>query len=439
MRRLTGALVLIALALPASAHAGRFTVTGGTAATLTTCGKAHALTLLDGGGTAAIRVVGPGRRKRAHIVLQRCRDGKWIAARRVGKRRASVTEHVGDFRVRLVGRRHARAAFLRFGVGEIVDTPFTVAVKNVNGTAVPCMADGGDRTLHGHLTSPRSLLSKENPAVALYLHGFAVDETFWRFRAVPGYDTTTTLAEAGHASVTIDRAGYSSSRTDGDGNTTCIGSHADMAHQVVAALKSGDYTVEHNEPVKFARAALIGHSVGGLIAELAGASFDGIDGIGIISYADQGQTPLAVTELGDQSLRCGSGGDKATPGYALFGATDAAFAAAFLNAPTDPAVLAAELKMHVPEPCGDVLSAAATLVISNAIGGTLTGPVLLISGEDDALFTPTGVMLQGEKLFATNDTVTTELIADTGHALTIGLSAPTVVNALEGWLSTNDF
>jgi pimeloyl-ACP methyl ester carboxylesterase len=432
MRRIATGAVLAVLVAASGAQAAGLKVSGGTATHVEMCGKPHRAQLFDPGAPATLR--GPGR-----LVLSVCHDGKWGGRKLLGSHRAMVAENAGDFRVRAIRRGKRKRAFLRFGVGEIVDAPLRVTVRNTNTTAVSCMADGGERTLHGHLTAPRSVLSRPDPAVTLFVHGFAVHEPFWRFRAVPGYDTTMKLAEAGHASVTIDRAGYGTSRVPADGNTTCIGSQADMAHQVVEALKSGAYTIDANTPVSFERAALVGHSVGGLIAELAGATYPGIDGIGIVSYADQGQTPLAISELGDQSLRCGSGGDAATPGFALFTATDQAFGAAFLNAPTDPAVVAAATADHVPEPCGDVLSATATLLTSNTIGSSLEGPVLLLSGEDDALFTPAGVRLQRERLGGTNDTVTMELVPETGHAITLGQSAPTVVDALESWLTTNGF
>ena len=72
-------------------------------------------------------------------------------------------------------------------------------------------------------------------------------ESFWSFAAAPRYDYAAALARAGHASVVIDRLGYGASGHP-DGNQTCLGAQADIAHQIVGKLRSGDYVVEQDSP-----------------------------------------------------------------------------------------------------------------------------------------------------------------------------------------------
>ena len=61
------------------------------------------------------------------------------------------------------------------------------------------------------------------------------------------------MARAGHASVTVDRLGYGASDKPPDGKSVCIGSQADVAHQIVGQLKAGSYTVQGGKARKFKR------------------------------------------------------------------------------------------------------------------------------------------------------------------------------------------
>jgi hypothetical protein len=72
--------------------------------------------------------------------------------------------------------------------------------------------------------------------VTLYLHVLGLGEFFWRFQDVPGYDYAAALARAGQSSVVIDRLGYDSSDKP-PGKDICLGSQADIAHQMVTALR----------------------------------------------------------------------------------------------------------------------------------------------------------------------------------------------------------
>src|SRR5207302_9615935 len=82
-------------------------------------------------------------------------------------------------------------------------------------------------------------------------------------QAVPSYDYAHELARLGHDSVAIDRLGYLPSARP-DGNDICLGSQADIAHQIVHALRQGEYVMAGAAPTSFARVTLAGHSVGGL-------------------------------------------------------------------------------------------------------------------------------------------------------------------------------
>lgn len=147
----------------------------------------------------------------------------------------------------------------------------TFQVRNVNGSALRCASDGAPYEVKGHLIGPASKVgpgtSGTGGAVTLYLHGFSSGEFLWSLSAAPRYDYAAAMARAGHASVVIDRLGYGSSGHP-EGNRTCLGAEADVAHQVIGRLRSGVYVAEGGPPARFDRVALAGHSVGALIANL---------------------------------------------------------------------------------------------------------------------------------------------------------------------------
>src|SRR3954453_10680274 len=124
----------------------------------------------------------------------------------------------------------------------------TFTVKNTNTSQFACASDGATYQVKGHISGPASALAsaskkkkkaKKRPkAVTLYMHGLGLGEWFWNFTPIPGYNYALQQARAGHVSVTVDRLGYGASSRP-DGNKICIGSQADVTHQIVQQLKTG--------------------------------------------------------------------------------------------------------------------------------------------------------------------------------------------------------
>jgi pimeloyl-ACP methyl ester carboxylesterase len=328
----------------------------------------------------------------------------------------------------------------------VVSEPVTFSVQNVNRSKVSCAADGATYRIAGQLVGPESAFGAGAPprSVTLYLHGLGFGEFFWRFTAVPGYDYAEALAKAGHVSVVIDRLGYDSSDHP-IGTNTCIGAQADIAHQIVGDLRTGHYAVGGvgPPPVAFSRVALAGHSVGGAIAQVEAYSFEDVDALAVISYADQ-SSQRAQDEFVKTSAVCATGGQSAEDnqpmspgGYAYFGQTDADFQAAmFHNA--DPAVVQAATAARNRDPCGDTLSVPASIASDTENVPTIAVPVLLLSGKDDALFPPAAVDSQKAMYTGTTD-LTEILLADMGHAVTLERTAGDARKAIAAWLSRRGF
>ena len=230
----------------------------------------------------------------------------------------------------------------------------------------PGPSDGQRYKVKGHIVGPRDQLAKGSPrrvnAATLYLHGLSYGEFFWRFQADPDYDFAAKLARRGLVSVVIDRLGYGASGKP-EGTEDSYGAQADVAHQIVQALRTGDYRLrgsgmgEADDPPRFERIVLAGHSASVFVAQIAAYSFGDIDGLIVMSLGDAGASPLAVTTFAETATVCQQGGeqsdgDRGPEGYAYFGQTDEQFQAAHFFDPKR-SVLRAATKLRTRDPCGE--------------------------------------------------------------------------------------
>lgn len=319
--------------------------------------------------------------------------------------------------------------------GEIVDQSVSFVVKNTNSSRVPCASDGADYTVSGHLVGPAAALrSARAKAATLYVHGLDVNEGFWRFGTVPGYDYAIEMAKAGFISVTVDKLGYGASGQP-DGSSSCIGAQADVVHQVITSLRRGDYRAAGTTPVPFHTVALAGHSNGGATVQAEAYSFADIDALLVMSWADQGFTTAAEQSFAMAGRSCLTGGEQSpqgSGGYAYFGQTEDDFRAEFFHSAT-PDVVAAAGSLRSVNPCGDMSSIPPTIATDNTALSEITVPVLLISGEDDQVFGADGVRQQRDHYSGSAD-VSLAMLVDTGHALTLEATAPQFRATVASWL-----
>jgi pimeloyl-ACP methyl ester carboxylesterase len=324
------------------------------------------------------------------------------------------------------------------GSAGAVELPVSFEVKNTNTSRVPCPSDRRSYTVSGHLVAPGAALRSRPRAVTLYLHGLGYGEFYWRFQAVPGYDFASMQARAGHASVVIDQLGYDASGHP-DGTTACAGSQADVAHQLVTALREGSYRIGARSGPSFARVALAGHSMGSIISQIEAYSFRDIDALVITAYADQGQAPLLASEALKTGLVCASGGEPAEGGgpggYAYFGQTPED-SRAMMHHDAEPAVIEAAGALRNLDPCGLINSAPPALVADQLQLGTITVPVLIVCASDDALFPPDGCTKQ-QDLYSASTDVSTVVIDGTGHALTLERTRRQFQATVSAWMSAH--
>ncbi len=322
-----------------------------------------------------------------------------------------------------------------------VSIPISFQVENVNRSKVECASDGNTYTVRGHIVGPSKDLRKDTvESTTLYLHGLSFGEFFWNFQQAEGYDYAEDQALEGHVSVIIDRLGYVSSDKP-NGNQICVGSRADMAHQRVRALRSGDYQVTPDGTApRFENVVLAGHSYGSQIAQVEAYSFGDIDGLIVVSYADRIQSELLMESAAYATQICADGGLRVgavgPAGYAPFGPPEGAPTALFNSA--IPPVENAALQLLTIDPCGDVASFPKAVEVDLANVASITVPVLVVTGGSDALFPPPAGPDQAS-LFTGSDSVSQTTLPDTAHAVTLEATHELFVSTIDEWLDDQKF
>jgi pimeloyl-ACP methyl ester carboxylesterase len=288
--------------------------------------------------------------------------------------------------------------------------------------------------------APAAAASAGGQAVTLYLHEFSFGQFFWRF-PVAGYDYARALAERGHASVVVDRLGYDES-SHPRGDAVCIGSQADVAHQIVSALRSGDYASGQGKPARFTRVVLGGHSVGGAVAEVEAYSFHDVDGLLLLAQADQDFTPEVLSVSAQAGLRCGAGGEPSdpggAPGYEYFSTSPEGFRHFSFNT-AEQRVADLATAMRNRDPCGDVQSLASAVAVNQMNAGAISLPVFLLYGTADPAYQQPQAGEDQRKLFSGSKDVTLRYLAGQAHALTMERAAPEVQRLAADWLAGRGF
>ena len=325
----------------------------------------------------------------------------------------------------------------------VVTRAVTFKVENVNRSVLGCPSDGSKYEVKGHLIGPASELgptaSGRRGAVTLYLHGLSFGEFLWNFTAVPRYDYAAAMARAGHTSVVIDRLGYGTSGHP-EGNEACLGADADVAHQIVGELRSGDYGAQGRRSPRFTKVALAGHSIGALIANIEAISFDDVDALVAMSYAPQ-ITYTTFEQFYQSRGVCDGGGQPAAPGgpgaYAYFQTTPAEFEASAFDSAV-PAVRAAAVALRAPDPCGDGGSIIDGLVQDLKLLARVKVPVFVVCGREDATTPSFACPVLKSRYVGSRDT-SLYFVPHAGHALPLERTAPIFRRHVGAWLGAHGF
>lgn len=305
-------------------------------------------------------------------------------------------------------------------------------LTNSNSTSVACRADNQTYRVGARIVAPRAAFKVSSlPRINVLVHDNATSGWFWNLRERPRYDYAGNLARSGEVSVVLDRLGYGGNRIP-DGDDTCLGAQADMLHQIIQHLRSGRYDYRGRWASQATQAAqhvvVHGHAVGAAIAQVEAGTFDDVDALVLMSWADSGASQRAIDEASAQSNRCLAGDD-----YAFFGKTVRDFRTLlFRTAPRG--VQRAAATRRAPTPCGDALSLTPMISGSSSATQQIEVPVLLLFGARDVLLRDDSAERQSEA-YGPDATVTTRVIAGAASALVLEKSAPATRAKVQRWLS----
>lgn len=328
---------------------------------------------------------------------------------------------------------------------DIVRVPVSFAVINQNTSdmQVRCPSEGRPYTVRGHIVGPRLALEGPQPrAITHYLHGF---DTGWHHPfPIEGYDWGIEMARLGHVSLMIDMLGYDTSDHP-PGGQMCLGSQADVSHQIIQQLRSGDYSLAggSDNGIPFSQVLLGGHDVAGGMVELEAHSFQDIDGLIVMNWSDQGVDLVYLSEfIVKSNATCIQGGEhyetgEPGGGYVFFGPPDERYQEElFVDA--DPSVLDAVVALRNRNPCGYLGSIIPTMETNTLRNREITVPVLLLYTDGDPVVPEQSGVLQ-EELFAGSSDVTRETQLGSGHFPWFERSAAEYRGRVSHWLCSRGF
>ena len=320
-----------------------------------------------------------------------------------------------------------------------MELPVAFQVVNSDTSGFSCPSDFKQYTVRGHLVGPAAALASQSPTVTFYLYGFEGGEFHWRMTealaGVSGYDWALEMAKLGHVSLTIDMLGYDSSVTpDGPhGFLNCIGSQADITHQIVGQLRNGQYSVSGgtNNGTEFSKVVLAGHDVGGHVAEIEAYSYEDINGLMLVTWADQGFTPYIIEK---NTLAASDWCTQSTSGYVHYVTEQEYRTLLFYNA--DPRVIDATNALRNENPCGIIRSQPQGVFVDRANVSRIKVPVLVVFGDNEQLvWTRQGEEEQQGDFTGSSDK-STVFIPEARHFPMFERTVHTFDSVMSGWLAS---
>jgi pimeloyl-ACP methyl ester carboxylesterase len=330
------------------------------------------------------------------------------------------------------------ASVVSASTNKVVDVSVSFSVINQNRSRVSCHSDGASYTVRGHLIGPESALSGPIPrAITVYMHNLGWAQYYWRFTSVSGYDYATEMAYLGHVSLVYDLLGYGASDKP-VGTDVCYGSQADIAHQIIGDLRSGNYSTVGRAPVRFGKVALAAATDEALSAQPEAYSFRDIDALIITSWADWFPTSNLLTQTVQIGMFCGNGGEpqngsSGPPGYTYVPLSEADFRFDYF-ANAEPTVVDAATQMRTRSPCGELNSAQPAIAADELYLPTISVPVLLVYGNQDVLWSQPSAGENNKLHFVGSPSVAAKFIDQAGQALALERTAPQFRTAVSQWL-----
>lgn len=295
---------------------------------------------------------------------------------------------------------------------------------------IPVSVGGETGNIAGTLCGPR-----DADTVQVLVHGYSYGRYYWDFPMGDGrYSYTQHANQAGMATLAIDRLGVGESMRP-SGLTLTYRNSVDTIHQVVQAVRSGEYG-------SYSNVALVGHSLGTVVSYMEAGIYQDVDavvatggthGLNLLNFSSK--LPAILYPASSDSQLNGYG-----PGYTT---TRPGTRDVFYHMPnTDGSVLQLDEQLKKASALGEMLTGLPYPVTSRS--GQITAPVLTVVGEHEGFFcggltgAPCG---SAEELAAfergylgSAAAVDAHVQQNAGHNLNLHRNAPEVFAVINGWL-----
>jgi pimeloyl-ACP methyl ester carboxylesterase len=294
----------------------------------------------------------------------------------------------------------------------------------------------GDAQVHhvfGVLCSRGSLRHK---TVQVALHGATYSHLYWDWPFEPEiYSYVRRATAAGYAVLEVDRIGIG--RSDHPPAAAVdIASNAHVVHQIVEALRGGDLVVPSFGRIRAERVALVGHSLGSLVAIQEAAAYGDVDGVALTGLSHN-VTPVLGESAADfypASLDPRFAGRNIPDGYLTTIPGDRNI---FYHAPFfDPRVLALDERTKETVTTTELATAVPALGAS----GGIHVPVLVMVGDFDLAFcnapscSASGSLADEPSFYPPDACAEAVAIPGSGHDLNLHFTAPLAYFTLLRWM-----
>jgi pimeloyl-ACP methyl ester carboxylesterase len=232
-------------------------------------------------------------------------------------------------------------------------------------------------------------------------------------------------------SLTLDELGYGESGHPENGNETCQGAEADITHQIVQKLRKGEYSLGEYPASRFAKVILAGHDVGGATAEIEAYSYEDIDGLILVTYADQGFTPYIIEKA---TLAANDWCTQSLTGYVHYVTEQEFRTLLFYNA--DPRVINSTNALRNENPCGIIRSQPQATTIDRAYLPQIKLPVLIVFGNNETLVWTRQGEEEQEADFSASPDKQTVFIPESGHFPMFERTARIFDSVMSEWLAS---
>jgi pimeloyl-ACP methyl ester carboxylesterase len=292
----------------------------------------------------------------------------------------------------------------------------------------------GDATpysVYGELCARGGIQQK---TLQIALHGATYSHLYWDWPFQPErYSYMRQATAAGYAVLNLDRIGIGRS-SHPPADAVDVESNAFVVHQIVQALRGGGRAIPIFGRLKATRIALVGHSLGSLVAITEAATYDDVDGVVLTGISHTVTARLSEVQAYPANL---------DPRFAFLGLPDGYLTTVpgtrgvFYQAPFfDPRVKTFDEKKKETVTVQELNTGVPALGLTTGIHV----PVLLVVGDVDGAFcnppscTASGSLSIEGGFFPPEACLETKAIPQSGHVLNLHFDAPLTFSTLLDWM-----